>query len=191
MSFTQDNPLPDLPKINLKFPPSPLIAAAFAYAKEHTTKDVYNHQVRSAHWSLILAKKVAYFKDIDVEVVVLACMLHDLGWSHTPDFGNKDLRFEVDGAKIARRWVAAENKSSSWDKYRLQLLWDAIALHTIPSIAQHKEAEVALVSSGILVDFLVPRLPSGLIPLEEFREVVAAFPRSGFGSQGLKTILCG
>jgi hypothetical protein len=44
-----------MPLSGIAFPHSPITVAAFAYTKQHTTEAVYNHCVRSAYWSLILA----------------------------------------------------------------------------------------------------------------------------------------
>jgi hypothetical protein len=57
--------------------------------------------------------------------------------------------FEVDGANAARAFIlsSASNKHD-WDKHRLQLVWDAVALHTSDTIARFKEYEVAVVSGG-------------------------------------------
>jgi len=38
--------------------------------------------------------------------------------------------------------------------HQIQLVWDAIALHTTRSIALHKEPEVAMTHSGIFVDVI-------------------------------------
>src|SRR5580692_3299943 len=37
---------------------------------------------------------------------------------------------------------------------QIQLVWDAIALHTTPTLALHKEPEVVMTHSGIAVDVL-------------------------------------
>jgi hypothetical protein len=57
----------------------------------------------------------------------------------------------------------------------VETVWDAIALHTTPGIPEHKEPEVALVTSGVEMDVL------GLA-YDEFTDaqrdaVVAAYPR--------------
>ncbi len=36
----------------------------------------------------------------------------------------------------------------------IEIVWDAIALHTTPGIPEHKKAEVALVTSGVEMDVL-------------------------------------
>ena len=56
----------------------------------------------------------------------------------------------------------------------IELVWDAIALHTTPGIPEHKKPEVALVTAGVEMDILG-------IAYEQFtkeqRDVVVAYPR--------------
>ncbi|KAI0837279.1 hypothetical protein F5Y06DRAFT_85950 [Hypoxylon sp. FL0890] len=203
---TQNTPFPDLPSIGINFPSSPITAAAFAYTKEHTSEATYNHCVRSAYWALILAKKLPSFANppspLSLETVVLANVLHDMGWATTKELLSKDKRFEVDGANLAHAFVrgyvekGAEG-SEKWreDEYRVQIVWDAIALHTTESLALHHPApEVALAHLGIMADFSGPLFPPGngvVISEVEYREVVKHFPLAGFGREGLKDIMCG
>ncbi|KAI1381115.1 hypothetical protein F4677DRAFT_402170 [Hypoxylon crocopeplum] len=205
---------PDLPKSGIKFPNSPIISAAFVYTKEHTTEATYNHCVRSAYWALILAKKLPNFASLlspasgeqqqqpllNLETVVLATVLHDMGWAVTKELLSKDKRFEVDGADLARAFVAryaAEGGQGAekWDDARVKTIWDAIALHTTGSIALHHPApEVTLAYLGIMADFTGPQFPPGngaVISEAEYREVAALFPLAGFGVEGIKDIMCG
>lgn len=59
----------------------------------------------------------------------------------------------MDGANIVRDFILsnASNKHD-WDKHRLQLVWDAIALHNNDDFARFKEYEVAVVSGGIYTE---------------------------------------
>ncbi|KAI1813486.1 metal dependent phosphohydrolase [Poronia punctata] len=200
-----------MPISGIKFPNTPIIIAAFSFTKKHTSEAIYNHCVRSAYWSLILAKKLAPLADADVgldmEVVVLACILHDMGWADDKEgvlLSSGYKRFEVDGADIARRWVEGYG-GEEWDRGRVQRVWDAIAFHTSVSIAPFGSLEVATAHLGISADFAGPRFPSdpwadpsttsdevgAVITVEEFREVVRCFPYAGFGEQGVRDILCG
>lgn len=114
---------------------------------------------------------------IDEEVVVMASLLHDMAWNprlaSTRHFVSADKRFEVDGANAARSFLATLPPDHGWSttsptgtasaecRRRVQLVWDAIALHCTTSIAWHKEAEVALCDYGILLDVLgMPALPT-------------------------------
>lgn len=151
-----------------------------------------NHCLRSACFAVLLSSRLPQLsgEKLDMELVVYSCLMHDLGWATTKELLSTDKRFEVDSANLARKFVLSD-ASGAWDKHRTQLSWDAIALHTTPSIARHKELEVILVQFGISSDFLGPNLPpKGLISPEDFKEVVDAFPRLGFKDELIRT-MCG
>ncbi|KAI1869084.1 uncharacterized protein JN550_006071 [Neoarthrinium moseri] len=186
--------LPDIPKINLSFPLVPLAVKAFEYTKEHTSEILYNHTARTAYWALILAKKLPQFASIDVEVVVVSSILHDVGMATDKGMLKKELRFEVDGANIARTWLTGQlaEEGGGWDAHRVQLLWDAIALHTTPSIALHKQPEVALMLMATMADLSGPNFQGGgLITLDEYKEVVRVFPVVELGVANTKATMCG
>lgn len=193
--------LPAIPAIGLELPPSKLAPRAFAYAKQHCTETVYNHAVRSAYWAVLIASKLAPFKQnpqLNLEAVVIGCILHDMGWAKTPELLSTDKRFEVDGANIARDLITAEQSRENteyFDEATIQRIWDAIALHTTGSIARHGALEVALTNLGITADFAGPYLPSpdgtALITPQEYAAVMRVFPRAGFDREGFKDIMCG
>ena len=86
---------------------------------------------------------------------------------------SKDNRFEVDGANAAREFLKRESKSSEWDKHRLQLVWDAIALHTIGTVVFHKEPEVQACAYGIWADFQGPdRIQGNPLSWDEYDSIV-------------------
>lgn len=72
--------LPNLPALGLELPPSKIVSAALAFAKEHCNLMTYNHALRSAYWAAIIAKKEPSFSggELDLELVVLGCVLHDM-----------------------------------------------------------------------------------------------------------------
>ena len=59
------------------------------------------------------------------------------------------LRFEVEGANAARAFARKEGI----DPHRAQLIWDGVALNSTPSIAFHKETEIALCTAGVGLDW--------------------------------------
>lgn len=89
--------------------------------------------MRSWLLGFIIAAKIPELQGRDLEAHAIAAILHDLGWAETGDLVTEDKRFEVDGANAARDFL--EKEAGDWNKHRLQLVWDAIALHTTPSIA--------------------------------------------------------
>ncbi|KAJ5793855.1 hypothetical protein N7457_000454 [Penicillium paradoxum] len=190
--------LPAIPAINLELPPSKLAPKAFAYAKEHCTEPVYNHAIRSAYWAALIAKKLPEFNnnpDLNLEAVVIGCILHDMGWAKTPALLSADKRFEVDSANIARDLIRSENKHTECiTEATIQRIWDAIALHTTASIARHAAPEVALTNLGVLADFMGPSLRGpddvALITAQEYEAIMRVFPRAGFNGEGFKDIMC-
>ena len=57
-------------------------------------------------------------------------------------------RFEVNGADAARSFIGR-----GLSDRRAQLIWDLIALNSTPSLALHKEPEVAVGTMGIGLDY--------------------------------------
>ena len=76
-----------------------------------------------------------------------AAVLHDLGLT---DRYAAENRFEVDSADAARAFLQGRGISP----LQMQVVLDAIALQTTPSLALHKEPEVVTTHSGIAVDVL-------------------------------------
>src|SRR5262249_18354933 len=104
----------------------------------------------------------------DGEVVAVATLLHDIGLSEA---FSGPLRFEVEGANAARRF----GQAAGLDGRRCQLIWDVVALNSTPSIALHKETEVALSTAGIALDWGGWGYDS--LPRASVEEIVDAFPR--------------
>jgi hypothetical protein len=110
----------------------------------------------------------------DAELLAVAAVLHDLGLTDRYTGAN---RFEVDGANAARVFLSDQGISAR----QMQLVWDAIALHTTPTLALHKEPEVVMVHSGIAVDVLGVGLHR--IPQDKQRAILSEFPRLAFKTQ--------
>jgi len=159
---------------------SPLIRDAIVFAKNNSSTMTYNHVMRSwLYGALLLSKDNTLQNNVDLEVHAVATVLHDLGWDQTPDSSlvSTDKRFEVDGAIGAREFIRSHDDGKRWEERRVQLVWDAIALHTQPPIALFKEPEVQLTSKGIFQDFAGPG--NGL-DAAEYQAVVEEFPNDGF-----------
>jgi len=84
--------------------------------------------------------------DYDREVVAVGTILHDIGLTTGVSGPN---RFEVNGADAARSFIAERGLSNR----RAQLIWDLVALNSTPSVALHKEPEVAVGTMGIGLDY--------------------------------------
>ncbi|KAH6711816.1 hypothetical protein DL95DRAFT_396137 [Leptodontidium sp. 2 PMI_412] len=169
-------------------PDTPLITKALEYTRAHSTDFAFNHVQRSMVFGFIMAAKIPSLADRDLEVHAIGALMHDIGWDPTGELISKDKRFEVDGADAARNFLRKE--APDWDKHRLQLVWDAIALHTTGTIVFHKEAEVQAVAYGIWADFQGPdRIEGNLLTWDEYNVVVAELPRLNL-MKGLKGLMC-
>ncbi|OAQ64932.1 metal dependent phosphohydrolase [Pochonia chlamydosporia 170] len=192
----QSSTFPSFPISQIEIPSTPLVKAALEYTKGITNAQTVNHCLRSTSFALLLIRKFEPLNtgDVDTEAVVLSTLLHDLGWSSDYTKISKDRRFEVDGAIMARNYISCspDAEVSKWDKRRLQVVWDAIALHSSPSIAAYKEPEVWATQLGISADFFGPNLSLAGSPItpEEYKEIVAAFPRAGFKNAFID-MMCG
>jgi hypothetical protein len=125
-------------------PDSLLVSRAMEYARESSEPYLFNHVMRSWLFAVTLAqlKQAAH----DPEVLAVATLLHDLGLEKA---FSGPLRFEVEGANAARAFARKEGI----DDRRAQLIWDGVALNSTPSIALHKETEIALCTAGIGLDW--------------------------------------
>jgi hypothetical protein len=169
-------PFPSFPVSGIIFPSVPLIISALEYTKQHTSPATLNHSLRSGAFALIISKKIPALSTINAETVILSTLMHDLGWAITKEILSKDKRFEVDGANLAKAFISSQSTSSDFSQERLNLIWNAIALHTTPSISlEHPDANIPAVRYGIVADFVGPNMPNGLISIDEYKEVVSIF----------------
>ena len=147
-------------------PDSPLITDSLEYARRLSEPYLLNHAMRS--W--LFAAKIAQVKtiDCDQEVVAIGTILHDIGLTAGVTGAN---RFEVDGADATLSFI----KDRGLSDRRAQLIWDLVALNSTPSIALHKEAEVAVGTMGIGLDYGGFGIES--IPPTDMAEILTAFPR--------------
>src|SRR6202158_2171592 len=155
-----------------------LVRDAMDLARSSSELYLFNHVMRSWLFSVLLSEDVK--PSPDPELLAVSTVLHDLGLTERY---MAEERFEVDGANAARAFLNDRGISTQ----QIQLVWDAIALHTTRSIALHKEPEVAMTHSGIAVDAIGVGLDQ--IPADKQRAILAEFPRLAFKSQ-LQSCLC-
>src|SRR5215831_4897589 len=147
-------------------PDAPLITAVIEHAQHLSEPYLFNHAIRS--WLFAEAIGRAKGIDYDREVVAIGTVLHDIGLTASVSGPN---RFEVNGADAVLSFIRGKGLSDR----RAQLIWDLVALNSTPSLALHKEPEVAVGTMGIGLDyggFGVEALPAG-----DLGRVLAAFPR--------------
>lgn len=149
-------------------PDTPLVERAISYAREHCEPFLFNHVMRS--W--LFAAALAEVDDTphDAEVLAIATVLHDLGLAEALQ-GPR--RFEVEGADAARKLAL----DAGVDDQRANLVWDGVALNSTPSLALHKQAEVALCSAGTVVDWAGQGAEK--LTKDRVAAILQAFPRLG------------
>lgn len=155
-----------------------LVHDAVELARTSSEPYLFNHVMRSWLFGVMIAERVKPAPD--PELLAVSTILHDLGLTNGY-FGQE--RFEVDGANAARSFL----KERGIPAHQIQLVWDAIALHTTRSIAVHKEPEVAMTHSGIAVDVIGAGLDQ--IPQDKIRAILAELPRLSMKKQ-FRNCLC-
>jgi hypothetical protein len=145
---------------------TPLISAVIEYARGLSEPYLFNHAMRS--W--LFAEAIGRIKgmEYDREVVAIGTILHDIGLTASVTGPN---RFEVNGADAAVSFV----KGHDFSDRRVQLIWDLVALNSTPSIALHKEPEVALGTMGIGLDY--GGFGVQALAADDLERILTAFPR--------------
>jgi hypothetical protein len=154
----------------IQIPDSMIATQATELLLEHGTEFIYNHSLRAFVFASLRGKQ----KEIhhEAELLYISSVFHDLGL--TPHYSSPDKRFEVDSANAARDFLKGHGLSPQ----ALQLVWDAVALHTTVGIAPYKEAEVALMNYGVSMDVVGNGYDD--ISEQQRKEIIAQFPRTGF-----------
>jgi hypothetical protein len=166
-------------ELDLALPDSPAVRDAYAQAEAESQPWLFNHVMRSWLYGAKLAKHRGLAPD--AELVAVAVLLHDLGLARG---GAPDRRFELLGADIGRAFALSHDMG----EHRAEAVWDSIALHTTPSIAQHKSTDVACCQNGIACDY------GGLgyheLSNDNKRAILSAYPRLDMKNM-MTTGLCG
>src|SRR5260370_15284258 len=150
----------------IKVVDTPLVHDAMELARNSSEPYLFIYVMRSWLFAVVIAEDAKPAPD--PELLAVSGILHDLGL--TDRYAAQE-RFEVDVANAARSFL----KERGIPPHQIQLVWDAIALHTTRSIALHKEPEVAVTHSGIAIDIFGAGL--GLIPQDKVRVIFLEFPR--------------
>jgi hypothetical protein len=129
-------------------PTTPLAVRTVEYVRACETEPVANHSLRSYVFAVLLAEHegVRPSTDFDPDLLFFACVLHDLGTS--PVAGGTQ-RFEVEGADMAAKFLTDNGADTSG----VDLVWEAIALHASPGIAERRGALAYLTRRGVGIDF--------------------------------------
>lgn len=144
---------------------SPLAVAALALATAHEIPSVLNHSLRTHGYALLHAERLDL--EFDSDLLFVACVLHDLGASDAYDGPQ---RFEVEAADAAASLLASHGRTAD----EADQVWQAIALHTSPGIAERRGPVPRLTRLGVRTDFFGVTIPDELRAAAE-RE----YPRLG------------
>jgi len=116
--------------------------------------------------------------DPDLELLYVGAMFHDIGL--TDGFRDSALRFEVDGANAAEKFL----RDRGFDDAAVRKVWLAIALHTTPGVPEFLDPEIALVTAGVETDVL--GIGRDDLSEDARNAVTAAHPRPNFKRQILQ-----
>lgn len=154
----------------LAVPDSLLAKEATDLLREHSTDLLFNHSIRVYLFGAEQGRQRKL--PFDAELFYVAAAFHDFGL--IKKFSSPDERFEVDGANVVRQFLTAHKVPEE----RIQIAWEAIALHTTPGITHYMCPEVALLYSGVGLDVIGRGLDQ--FPAELREEIVARYPRKNF-----------
>jgi hypothetical protein len=128
----------------MTLPSDPIAALALELARQHEPPALVNHSVRTyLHAMLAAAKRNVEYP---AELLFLACILHDIGATDAYD-GTQ--RFEVEGADGAAAFLTEQGMGAD----QVDQVWEAIALHTSPHIAERRGPVTMLTRLGVRADF--------------------------------------
>src|SRR5882762_9226827 len=169
-----------LPKqiAGISIPDGALAAEATELVRDTESDLLFDHSLRVYLFGALQGRRLGL--SYDPELLYIGAIFHDLGL--TEGYRSPDERFEVDGANAARRFLEQHGVPEA----AIDVVWDAIALHTTPGIPKWKKPEVALVTAGVELDVLglgyddvkadvlAAKLPGYVRP--NFCEMIAASP---------------
>ena len=134
------------PIAGIEIPDSKLAREATELVRDTESPLLFHHSTRVFYFGALAGKRRKL--KFDPELVYIGAMFHDMGL--TEKIRSTTNRFEVDSANAARDFL----RQHGIDEAAIEIVWDAISLHTTPGIPEHKKPEVALVTAGVEMDVL-------------------------------------
>ncbi|MGW4896204.1 HD domain-containing protein [Kitasatospora sp. NPDC004240] len=153
---------------SLDLPTGPLADAVLSLACTTESVPIANHSIRSFLFAEILAAREGCLEDAayDRDLLFAATVLHDLG---AGSLAKGEARFEVEGADLAADLLRRHGVPEA----DVDRVWEAIALHTSPGIAERRGLLCHLTREGVGADF--GRHAETVAPWE--KRIHAAHPR--------------
>ena len=164
-----------------ELPATPLARLTLDLVLREEPAPIAHHSIRSYLFARMLAdhRGAGPGRDYDPELLFLACALHDIGLTARGDRGQ---RFEVDGADAAAEFLTGHGLPAAG----VDTVWQAIALHSSPGIAERSGTLCELVRIGVGMDF---GPGTDFVPDEAGAAVHAAWPRMSMASSLIDAIV--
>ena len=155
------------------FPQTPAATAALSVATRFYSPALLNHCLRAYAWGAMYAS--AHCITFDEELLYVSALLHDIALTDT--FDSHRVPFEEAGGDLA--WVFGV--VAGWPADRAARATEIIVLHMREDVsaAPDPESHILQVATGWDV---VGRRPEEF-PAEARAEILARYPREGFGSE--------
>jgi hypothetical protein len=129
-------------------PDDPIAARALDLIGAHEHPALVNHSARTYLHAVLAARGLGMAPGADYpdDLLFLACVLHDIG---ATDAYDGPQRFEVEGADGAARFLTEQGMAAPM----VDQVWEAVALHTSPHIAERRGPVTMLTRLGVRADF--------------------------------------
>ena len=157
------------------FPVTPAAEAALSVATRFCSPALLNHCIRSYLWGAMYG--TAHGIAFDDELYYVAALLHDIGL--TDAFDSHRLPFEEAGGQLA--WVFGV--AAGWPAERAARVSEIIVLHMRDDVAPADDPESHLLQVATSWE-VAGRRPEEF-PLDARAEMLARYPRLGFGAEFL------
>jgi hypothetical protein len=151
----------------IRIPDSQIAREVTQFIRDSESDLLFHHSVRVYFWGAMTGNRKRMF--FDPELLYAACMFHDIGL--TEQYGDSQLRFEVDGANAAADFLRSHGLAPG----QIEIVWNAVALHTTPGIPEFMRPEIALVQVGAGMDVVGRGFDE--YSQAEREAVIAAYPR--------------
>jgi hypothetical protein len=157
------------------FPQTPAATAALSVATRFYKPALLNHCVRSYLWGAMYAS--AHGIAFDDELLYVSALFHDIGL--TDVFDSHRVAFEEAGGHLA--WVFGV--AAGWPDDRAARATEIIVLHMRKDVSATADPESHILQVATSWE-VVGRRPEEF-PAEARAEILARYPREGFGSEFL------
>ena len=165
----------------IAIPDTPLVRATTEFIRDVEDDLLFDHSRRVFLFGALQGRRRGL--DPDLELLYVGAMFHDVGL--TQDYRDSMLRFEVDGANAAEKFL----RDRGYDDATVRKVWLSIALHTTPGVPEFLDPEIALVTAGVETDVL--GIGRDDLSEEARNAVTAAHPRPDFKRRILQAFIDG